>query len=156
MVIRQKLIVPHINKKGIVPRIEEKGRKVYIVSNRIYAVIVDSDYDCIVIIMTDMGLEILKDSLMMIVDDDDKSNKKILKDSLMMIVDDDNKSNKEILKDSLLFFHISSLLRFPLVYERILMTYLNIDVDDFTSIPSYKQDIISFCSLVSKNESQTS
>ncbi len=137
MVIRQKLIVPHINKKGIVPRTEEKGRKVYIVSNRIYAVIVDSDYDCIVIIMTDMGLEILKDSLMMIVDDDDKSN-------------------KEILKDSLLFFHISSLLRFPLVYERILMTYLNIDVDDFTSIPSYKQDIISFCSLVSKNESQTS
>lgn len=87
--------------------------------------------------MTDMGLEILKDSLMMIVDDDDKSN-------------------KEILKDSLLFFHISSLLRFPLVYERILMAYLNIDVDDFTSIPSYKQDTISLCSLVSKNESQTS
>lgn len=73
-----------------------------------------------------------------------------------MIVDDDDKSKKEIIKNSLLFFHISSLLRFPLVYERILMTYLNIDVDDFTSIPSYKQDTISFCSLVSKNESQTS
>ena len=56
--------------------------------------------------MTDMGLEILKDSLMMIVDDDDKSKKEILKDSLMMIVDDDDKSKKEILKDSLLFFHI--------------------------------------------------
>ena len=71
--------------------------------------------------MTDMGLEILKDSLMMIVDDNDKSNKEILKDSLMMIVDDDDKSNKEILKNSLLFFHISRLLRFPLVYERIPM-----------------------------------
>ena len=69
--------------------------------------------------MTDMGLEILKDSLMMIVDDDDKSK-------------------KEILKDSLLFFHISSLLRFPLVYERILMTSLNNDVDDFTSTPYHK------------------
>ena len=55
--------------------------------------------------MTDMGLEILKDSLMMIVDDDDKSN-------------------KETIKDSLLFFHISSLLRFPLVYERIPMCIL--------------------------------
>nr|DAU00558.1 MAG TPA: helix-turn-helix domain protein [Bacteriophage sp.] len=53
-----------------------------------------------------------------------------------MIVDDDDKSKKEILKDSLLFFHISSLLRFPLVYERSLMTYLNIDVDDFTHTPS--------------------
>ena len=63
--------------------------------------------------MTDMGLEILKDSLMMIVDDDDKSK-------------------KEILKDSLISFHISSLLRFPLAYERGLMTSLNIDVDDFT------------------------
>lgn len=129
--------MPHINKKVIVPHIEEKRRKVYIVYNRIYEVIVDSDYDCIVIIMTDMGLEILKDSLMMIVDDDDKSK-------------------KEILKDSLLFFHISSLLRFPLVYERILMTYLNIGVDDFTSIPSHKQDTISFCSLVSKNGSHMS
>jgi hypothetical protein len=69
--------------------------------------------------MTDMGLEILKDSLMMIVDDDDKSN-------------------KEIIKDSLLFFHISSLLRFPLVYERLLMTSLNIDVDDFPSTPYHK------------------
>lgn len=47
----------------------------------------------------------------------------------MMIVDDDDKSKKEILKDSLLFFHISSLLRFPLVYERSLMSYLNIEVD---------------------------
>ena len=74
----------------------------------------------------------------------------------MMIVDDDDKSNKESLKDSLIFFHISSLLRFPLVYERILITYLNIDVDDLTSIPYHKQDTISFCSLVSKNESQTS
>jgi len=55
----------------------------------------------------------------------------------MMIVDDDDKSKKEILKDSLLFFHISSLLRFPLVYERSLMAYLNIDVDDFTSTPSH-------------------
>jgi hypothetical protein len=80
--------------------------------------------------MTDMGLEILKDSLMMIVDDDDKSK-------------------KEILKDSLLFFHISSLLRFPLVYERILRAYLNNDVDDFTSTPYHKQDTVSFCSLVS-------
>lgn len=53
----------------------------------------------------------------------------------MMIVDDDDKSKKEILKDSLLFFHISSLLRFPLVYERSLMTYLNIDVDDFNYNP---------------------
>ena len=50
----------------------------------------------------------------------------------MMIVDDDDKSKKEIIKDSLLFFHISSLLRFPLVYERSLMASLNIDVDDFT------------------------
>lgn len=50
----------------------------------------------------------------------------------MMIVDDDDKSKKEILKDSLLFFHISSLLRFPLAYERRLMASLNIDVDDFT------------------------
>lgn len=58
----------------------------------------------------------------------------------MMIVDDDDKSKKEILKDSLLFFNISSLLRFPLVYERSLMTYLNIDVDDFTSTPSHKWD----------------
>ena len=41
MVIRQKLIVPHINKKRIVPRTEEKGRKVYIVSNRIYEVLAD-------------------------------------------------------------------------------------------------------------------
>ncbi len=82
--------------------------------------------------MTDMGLEILKDSLMMIVDDDD------------------DKSNKEILKDSLLFFNISSLLRFPLVYERILMTSLNIDVDDLTSAPSHKYDTMSFCLLVSK------
>ena len=69
--------------------------------------------------MTDMGLEILKDSLMMIVDDDDKSN-------------------KETIKDSLLFFHISSLLRFPLVYERLLMTSLNIGVDDFLSTPYHK------------------
>lgn len=53
----------------------------------------------------------------------------------MMIVDDDDKSKKEILKDSLLFFHISSLLRFPLVYERSLMASLNIDVDDFTYTP---------------------
>lgn len=69
--------------------------------------------------MTDMGLEIIKDSLMMIVDDDDKSN-------------------KEIIKDSLLFFTISSLLRFPLVYERILRTHLNNDVDDFTPTPYHK------------------
>lgn len=41
--INAKLIVPHINKKRIVPRIEEKGRKVYIVSNRIYEVLVESD-----------------------------------------------------------------------------------------------------------------
>lgn len=58
----------------------------------------------------------------------------------MMIVDDDDKSKKEILKDSLLFFYISSLLRFPLVYERSLMDYLNIDVDDFTHTPSHKWD----------------
>jgi hypothetical protein len=56
----------------------------------------------------------------------------------MMIVDDDYKSKKEILKDSLLFFTISSLLRFPLVYERILRTHLNNDVDDFTSTPYHK------------------
>ena len=60
----------------------------------------------------------------------------------MMIVDDDDKSKKEILKDSLIFFHISSLLRFPLVYERSLMDYLNIDVDDddddFTNNKSHK------------------
>ena len=56
----------------------------------------------------------------------------------MMIVDDDDKSKKEILKDSLLFFHISSLLRFPLAYERSLMAYLNNDVDDFTSTPYHK------------------
>ena len=58
----------------------------------------------------------------------------------MMIVDDDDKSKKEILKDSLLFFHISSLLRFPLVYERSLMASLNIDVDDFTCTHSHKWD----------------
>ena len=58
----------------------------------------------------------------------------------MMIVDDDDKSKKEILKDSLLFFHISSLLRFPLVYERSLTASLNIDVDDFTYTPSHKWD----------------
>lgn len=58
----------------------------------------------------------------------------------MMIVDDDDKSKKEILKDSLLFFHILSLLRFPLAYERSLMVYLNIDVDDFTYTPSHKWD----------------
>lgn len=58
----------------------------------------------------------------------------------MMIVDDDDKSKKEILKDSLLFFHISSLLRFPLVYEISLMASLNIDVDDFTYTPSHKWD----------------
>lgn len=62
----------------------------------------------------------------------------------MMIVDDDDKSKKEILKDSLLFFHISSLLRFPLVYERSLVSSLNIDVDDvddddvFTNNKSHK------------------
>nr|DAX04368.1 MAG TPA: hypothetical protein [Bacteriophage sp.] len=43
MIIRQKLIVPLINKKGIVSLNEEKRRKVYIVSNRIYEVPVDSD-----------------------------------------------------------------------------------------------------------------
>ena len=59
----------------------------------------------------------------------------------MMIVDDDDKSKKQILKDSLLFFHISSLLRFPLAYERSLMSSLNIDVDDFTYTPtSHKWD----------------
>lgn len=58
----------------------------------------------------------------------------------MMIVDDDDKSKKEILKDSLLFFHISSLLRFPLAYERSLMASLNIDVDDFTCTYSHKWD----------------
>lgn len=130
MIIRQKLIVPHINKKRIVPRTEEKRRKVYIVYNRIYEVLADDGQYLIFIIMTDMGLEILKDSLMMIVDDDDKSK-------------------KEIPKDSLLFFTISSLLRFPLVYERILRAYLNNDVDDFTSTPYHKQDTVSFCSLVS-------
>lgn len=41
MIIRQELIVPHINKKRIVPRIEGKGRKVYIVYNRIYEVLAD-------------------------------------------------------------------------------------------------------------------
>lgn len=39
--INAKLIVPHINKKRIVPRTEEKGRKVYIVSSRIYEVLAD-------------------------------------------------------------------------------------------------------------------
>lgn len=39
--IKTQLIVPHINKKRIVPRTEEKGRKVYIVSNRIYEVLAD-------------------------------------------------------------------------------------------------------------------
>lgn len=58
----------------------------------------------------------------------------------MMIVDDDDKSKKDILKDSLLSFRISSLLRFPLVYERSLMSSLNIDVDDdvFTNNKSHK------------------
>ena len=58
----------------------------------------------------------------------------------MMIVDDDDKSKKESLKDSLLFFHISSLLRFPLAYERSLRASLNIDVDDFTYTNSHKWD----------------
>ena len=51
-----------------------------------------------------------------------------------------NNQKKEITKDSLLFFYISSLLRFPLVHERSLMDYLNIDVDDFTCTPSHKWD----------------
>ena len=42
MIIRQKLIGAHINKKVIVARTEEKGRKVYIVYNRIYEVLADS------------------------------------------------------------------------------------------------------------------
>lgn len=58
----------------------------------------------------------------------------------MMIVDDDDKSKKKILKDSLLSFIISSLLRFPLVYERSFMTYLNINVDDFTHTPASTWD----------------
>lgn len=62
----------------------------------------------------------------------------ILKDSLMMIVDDDDKSKKEILKDSLLFFTISSLLRFPLVYERILMTSLIMMLMISPSTPYHK------------------
>ena len=41
MIISQKLIVPLINKKVIVSLTEEKRRKVYIVSNRIYEVLAD-------------------------------------------------------------------------------------------------------------------
>jgi hypothetical protein len=43
MIIRQKLIVAPLNKKLIVAPTEEKRRKVYIVSNRIYEVLVGSD-----------------------------------------------------------------------------------------------------------------
>ncbi|MGN0946562.1 MAG: helix-turn-helix domain-containing protein [Megasphaera sp.] len=51
-----------------------------------------------------------------------------------------NNQIKRFLKILNYLLSISSLLRFPLVYERSFMTYLNIDVDDFTSTPSHKWD----------------